>query len=84
MSDGGTFLFVVERGRVDVFSALYESFKTDPDVRVLWDRRVRERRTGPCPVVEDRRRIDRRHLTPASWNIQGFVLVPVRGTVAPS
>jgi hypothetical protein len=69
-------LIVVRAGALDRFAALREAFSSD-GVRVVWDRRVGERRWGrdSAPAPERRRR-ERRGPEPASWALLDFLVVP--------
>ena len=62
-------LVVVRRGHFATFELLNRTFSDDPDVQVVWDRRMRERRQsagGAAP--EDRRGgSDRRRRPPTQW-----------------
>jgi hypothetical protein len=53
-------LVIVRRDEVATFELLCRVFADDPDVRVVWDRRVGERRKGPAPPGVERRLADRR------------------------
>jgi hypothetical protein len=52
-------LIIVPRDRVDLYQSLSRSF-SDPNVQVIVDRRVGDRRAGGNPPNRDRRRADRR------------------------
>ena len=55
------FVYVTSRERRDVFERLSTEFATQPDIRVILDRRRGDRRQGEMPRAgEDRRRRDRR------------------------
>jgi hypothetical protein len=50
-------------------------FANDPDVRVMWDRRVGERRRAAAPPdVVDRRSGDRRRLS-KPWSHLNYIVV---------
>ena len=54
-------LCIVRRDRPDLFEELREQFKDTPDVEVMFDRRIGERRRkGSPPATDRRRRSDRR------------------------
>jgi hypothetical protein len=81
------FVYVTSRERRDVFERLSAEFATQPDVRVIQDRRRGERRRGErqpadssTPEVrtagEDRRRRDRRahrELEPELRSVGSFI-----------
>lgn len=64
-------LIVVRRGRMDVYRALDGA----PGVRVIWDRRVADRRARRQAVVSERRRAERRRAGPEAWTKLGFTLI---------
>ena len=54
-------LCVVSRDRLDLFQELCHEFKDAPDVEVIFDRRIGDRRrNAPVRAVDNRRRSDRR------------------------
>jgi hypothetical protein len=67
-------LVVVQRGE----SALVERLRAivRPGVPVIWDRRMRDRRTATRPTVLDRRRRDRRGPPAATWGSLRFLVMP--------
>ena len=56
------YLYIVSREHRWLYRHLAERFQDDPDVEVILDRRVAERRTQPSPppAEQDRRRSERR------------------------
>lgn len=74
------FLVVVARHDADLFARVSEQFLDDPRVRVLVDRRQRERRQGRQPSWQERRRAERRR--PADYwedtRYHPVVIVPVQ------
>jgi len=72
-----TQLFIVRRGRESTFRLLERQFGSDPGVRVIWDRRYRERRRLAQEPVADRRRIDRRAPAPTVWPSTNYIVVNV-------
>ncbi len=74
-SEGLRYVFVVRRSQTDVYKMLKERFARDPDVRVVWDRRVGERRNRRRPVGRDQRRAERRGPQPSTWETFGFLVV---------
>ena len=68
-------LVIVQRSHTRLYKRLRVSCAAPGSVRVIWDRRARERR-GSAPVVPaDRRRGERRLPTPASWDLVGALVV---------
>ena len=53
-------LFIVARSHPDLYTYLCERFANDPNVEVILDRRVGQRRQRAMTVTEDRRTGDRR------------------------
>lgn len=70
-------LVIVRRGETERFEVLRQEL-ADEAVRVVWDRRVGERRGGVA-VPEDRRRSERRGRPPTTWNTLDFTIVPEPG-----
>jgi CheY-like chemotaxis protein len=72
------YLAVVRRGQAELSVAL-AGCRAEPGVRVVWDRRIAERRrrveTPPC----DRRTHERRAPPPPSWRWPGLVILEVAG-----
>jgi transcriptional regulator of acetoin/glycerol metabolism len=66
---------IVQRGKFATFDLLARTFVDNPNVRVVWDRRARDRRHSASPMAADRRRPDRRRRSCASWDDQHYVLV---------
>ncbi len=60
MEDGATDLLIVARDQPGLYVYLRHDFAEDADVRVIMNRRVRERRRQPMSVADERRRTDRR------------------------
>jgi hypothetical protein len=76
------FLVIVARRDSDLFHRVSEQFLDDPRVRVLLDRRHRERRQGGQPSGRERRRADRRR-SADYWEDTRYhpvVIVPVQKT----
>jgi hypothetical protein len=66
----------VRRGAERRFAAL-ESKTAKMDVKVVWDRRERPRRTANTESVQERRRADRRQPASSTWQLADFcVAVP--------
>ncbi len=69
-------LIIVRRGDTERFHFLQEIYRSQPSVRVIWDRRLVERRRSSSPAVSrDRRTGERRTALPRSWTTMGFVFV---------
>jgi len=66
-------LVIVQRGRFATFERLTRAFADDSNVRVIWDRRVVDRRQSVAAIDVDRRRSDRRQTT-SRWSPDGYVL----------
>jgi hypothetical protein len=61
------YLYIVSREHRWLYRHLVERFQDDPDVEVILDRRLSERRTqpsGPAPEQERRRSERRRPISP--------------------
>ncbi len=69
-------LYVVRRGKTDLFRTLQEHLEDPGLARVIWDRRIRERRTFRQTTRPDSRRGERRGPPSSTWPTLGFVLVP--------
>ncbi|MDE3157030.1 MAG: hypothetical protein KGN76_18170 [Acidobacteriota bacterium] len=70
---------IVRRGCLDTFERLRRMFVEDPEIEVVWDRRVGdrragERRRGSRPGSRDRRQSDRRTIPPQSWLALDFLV----------
>jgi hypothetical protein len=68
-------LFIVRRGRDDTFRLLQRQFSADPKVRVIWDRRHRERRRAGDWTERDRRDAERRAPAPTVWPSTNYIVV---------
>jgi hypothetical protein len=53
-------VIIVRPGDRELFAQLTEQYAGDPDTVVIYDRRVKERRSTQRPGAVDRRRSDRR------------------------
>ncbi len=69
-------LYVVRRGKTDLFRTLQEHLEKPGLARVIWDRRIRERRTFRQTAGPESRREERRGPPSSTWPTLGFVLVP--------
>ena len=68
---------IVQRSKFATFELLTRTFAEDPAVRVIWDRRVRDRREAASSVPDDRRRRDRRGSPRSSWDHSAYLVVSV-------
>jgi hypothetical protein len=70
-------LVIVRRGETEVFERLKAQFAGEPNVRVIWDRRVRDRRVIIQDVENERRCGERRApLDATMWTARGYSLAP--------
>ena len=67
-------VMIVRRGEPDRFRVLQQTLAAEP-VQLIWDRRLRDRRRARGSAAPDRRRKERRRLTPSTWTTLGFVFV---------
>ena len=75
-------LCVVSRDRLDLFQELCHEFKDAPDVEVIFDRRIGDRRrNAPVRTVDNRRRSDRRHYR-SEIRLLGWMLTKGREAAA--
>ena len=72
-----TQVFVVRRSRDSTFRLLERHFRSDPSVRIIWDRRRQERRQSSETIGSERRRADRRTQTPMVWPPTNYVVVNI-------
>lgn len=71
-------LVIVRRGHFATFELLTRSFFNDPNVQIIWDRRMGERRRsadGPADG-ERRRSTDRRRTPPPHWSQLSYMVAP--------
>lgn len=73
------YLMIVRRGCEDTFHVLQQTFGDRRQVKVIWDRRMGERRTqsGGTPNNEERRRKDRRVAPSPNWRTRDFIVARV-------
>ena len=66
-----TVLFIVSRRQPDLFGYLSRQFATEPDMKVMLDRRLSERRQGasPQPLRTERRQAERRRNSEAAHQL---------------
>lgn len=65
-------VIIVRNGETRMFRALAENFEE----RVIWDRRLGERRVARQPVSRESREGERRSVPPETWTAHGFLLAP--------
>ena len=84
MVHSGEHLIVVRRGQTALFESLLERFSRGSDgVRVIWDRRMRDRRVIIRDDVQrERRHTDRRAAATPAWTTDGFILTRPGGATA--
>lgn len=84
MVEPGEHLIVVRHGQTALFQSLLERFSRGPyEVRVIWDRRMRDRRVIIRDDVQrERRDTDRRAAPAPSWTTDGFILTRAGGATA--
>jgi two-component system, NtrC family, response regulator PilR len=68
-------LVIVRRGQFAAFGLLSQAFADEADVRLMWDRRVQDRRETAFPGCEERRSLDRRRDPTASWGDREYVVI---------
>jgi hypothetical protein len=73
-----TQLIIVRRGRHSTFRLLQREFGNDPTVRIIWDRRYRDRRASNQAVGDERRRRDRRAPSPTVWPERNYIVVNIK------
>jgi hypothetical protein len=66
------YLFIVARGRSDVYADLQRQFLGNPEVEVLVDRRLSERRQNQSSRAPERRRSERRGQRGGSSHVRGI------------
>ena len=75
-------LVIVRRDKFATFGLLAQAFASEPHVRLVWDRRIRERRHDSVSSdPTDRRRRDRRRTATTSWGSHDYMLVNITGSV---
>ena len=69
-------LVIVRRSQFATFGLLAQAFADEPNVRLIWDRRVRHRRRQiTAPGVADLRRGERRRDPSATWSDRDYVVL---------
>jgi len=80
-------LLIVARHELELYEYLKQRFAGRPDVQVILDRRVGERRRRSLPTADERRRgCDRRARPQVDEDIRtlGFAVVPIPVEPAPT
>lgn len=71
-----TKIVIVRHNALATFGRLARTFADAPDVRLIWDRRLRNRRReAPSAETGERRRSDRRRELSATWAASDYVVV---------
>ena len=77
-------IVIVRRDKFATFGQLAQAFASEPNVRLVWDRRLRDRRRhSPSGDPTDRRRRDRRQSPSTIWGPNDYLLLNIAGSVAP-
>jgi hypothetical protein len=65
---------IVRRGHFATFELLNRMFAGDPNVQIIWDRRIRERRQAAPPAeYAGLRKGDRRRKPPTQWALLNYM-----------
>jgi transcriptional regulator of acetoin/glycerol metabolism len=70
-------LLIVRQNQFATFARLAQVFADEPNVRLIWDRRTRERRERSSSSSSERRRLDRRGEESATWARKDYLLLRV-------
>jgi transcriptional regulator of acetoin/glycerol metabolism len=69
-------LVIVRRNQFSTFAMLAQAFANEPNVRLVWDRRTRDRRrSADAPAGSDRRSGDRRGDQATTWGTNEYLLL---------
>ena len=73
-------LVIVRRGHFATFELLTRTFAGDPSVRIIWDRRMGERRRSAEGRGDSERRTtaDRRRIPPLQWGQINYMVAEER------
>ena len=71
--------YIVSRDRPDLFAEFQQRFADSPEVTVLFDRRVGDRRRVRTRTPDDRRRVERRQYN-AELRLLGWTMIRDRRT----
>jgi len=78
-------LVIIRRNQFATFALLAQAFADEPNVRLVWDRRTRERRKPPAtPEGDERRSGDRRRDPWLSWGTNDYLLLTLTEPAAPA
>ena len=73
-------LVIVRRSQFAAFGLLSQAFAEEADVRLIWDRRVQDRRgQTSAPGIGDRRSRDRRRDPSSGWGDREYMVITQRG-----
>jgi transcriptional regulator of acetoin/glycerol metabolism len=70
-------LVIVRRNEFATFARLAQTFANEPNVRLVWDRRIRDRRQSSVPAAGERRRRDRRANATTTWGPDDYLLLTI-------
>ena len=70
-------LVIVRRNEFATFARLAQTFANEPNVRLVWDRRIRDRRQSSEPPAGERRRRDRRANATTTWGPDDYLLLTI-------
>ena len=66
--------YIVSRDRPDLFAEFSQRFADSPDITVIYDRRVGDRRRTRTRIPDDRRRTERRQYN-AELRLLGWTMI---------
>jgi hypothetical protein len=67
---------IVRRGHFATYELLTRTFAGHPNVQIIWDRRMGERRQSTRMPAEGERRSQDRRRTPTHWGHLNYTIVP--------
>src|SRR5258705_13301651 len=68
-------LVIVRRNEFATFARLAQTFANEPNVRLVWDRRIRDRRQSSESPAGERRHRDRRENPTTTWGPHDYLLL---------
>jgi|SRR5438105_3009422 len=77
-------LVIVRRNEFATFARLAQTFANEPNVRLVWDRRICDRRQTSAPPGGERRRRDRRSNPTTSWGPDDYLLLTIAQPESPA
>jgi len=77
-------LVIVRRNEFATFARLAQTFANEPNVRLVWDRRIRDRRQSAVPATGERRRRDRRANSTTTWGPDDYLLLTIAQPESPA